>query len=276
MTDTNGTPATWHGVPRPEGLSQPDPYRDLTAGMVRVPNPDEAEDYTDEDAADFRADPCAVCGDTTVCTSQAGERLCAEHGAREVRDGIPPDWDEDAPQWAEDGQLGPDGIDQAQAREDAAVSRWESRQTTGPSLPGVWTPAELRAVVLTAGEIADAYGTGVDGLDGSDILSTRQRELLERAAQAFRVEGAEDEPAPADHLVTIEHAMACCTSAIGPVCRHRTTPVADALQEVDHWQAKGVLISHPSGEGEIAALRKLADAVRSHGIGADLAAKRGD
>jgi len=49
-----------------------------------------------------------------------------------------------------------------------------------------------------------------------------------------------------------------------------TTPVADALAEVNHWQAKRVIISHPSGEGELAALRKLADAVRSHGIGAEL------
>lgn len=168
-------------------------------------------------------------------------------------------------------------------------------EAEGPSLPGVWTPEDLRAVVLTAGEIADAYGTDVDSLDGDDILSTRQRELLERAAQAFRAEGAEDEPVPAEALTRAAeqveqatgadfdtaaqlagHAMACCTSAIGPVCRHRTTPVADALQEVSYWQAKGVIVSHPSGDGELAALRRLADAVRSHGIGADLAARRKD
>ena len=70
--------------------------------------------------------------------------------------------------------------------------------------------------------------------------------------------------------------MACCTSDIGPVCRHRTTPVADALQEVNYWQDKKVIVSHPSGEGELAALRKLANAVREHGIGADLAAMRQD
>lgn len=83
----------------------------------------------------------------------------------------------------------------------------------GPSLPGVWTPEDLRAVVLTAGEIADAYGTGVDGLDGSDILSTRQRELLERAAQVFRAEGAEDEPAPAEALTRAAEQVEQATGA---------------------------------------------------------------
>jgi hypothetical protein len=53
-------------------------------------------------------------------------------------------------------------------------------------------------------------------------------------------------------------------------CDHGPTPVADALTEVNYWQAKRVIVSHPSGEGELAALRKLADAVRSHGIGAEL------
>jgi hypothetical protein len=122
MSDTNGTPATWHGVPRPEGL---DEALSHARGQLSA---DEAEDYTDEDAADFRAGPCAVCGDTTVCASQAGERLCPEHGAEDVRLGCPPQWDEDAPQWAIQGQPGPDGTDQGQAREDASVARWEARQ----------------------------------------------------------------------------------------------------------------------------------------------------
>lgn len=48
-----------------------------------------------------------------------------------------------------------------------------------------------------------------------------------------------------------------------------TTPVADALQEVDQ---AGTEYGVPSAE--LLALRKLAAAVRSHGIGADLGQRR--
>jgi myo-inositol catabolism protein IolC len=76
------------------------------------------------------------------------------------------------------------------ARGDAALAQ-AAGELAPVSVPDAWPAADLRALVLTAGEIADAYGTGPDGLDGSDILSVRQRELMERAAQAFRAEGAE-------------------------------------------------------------------------------------
>jgi hypothetical protein len=239
MSDTNGTPAAWHGDPGPE-----------------------AEDYTDEDAADFRADPCAVCGDTTVCASQAGERLCAEHGAREVRDGIPPEWDGDAPQWAEDGQLGPDGIDQAQAfRAEGAEDE----------------PAPADHLVTIAQAVAEDV-TRLSEVDLARVILTLKRTVVaaeielgnhrDRARGDAALAQAAGEMAPRRPA---EHAMACCTSAIGPVCRHRTTPVADALQLVGQAETEyGV----PSAE--LRALRMLAAAVREHGIGADLAAWRPD
>ena len=61
-----------------------------------------------------------------------------------------------------------------------------------PSAPGYagLTPADVDALVITAGELADAYGTG-DDLDPSDILSARQREVLDKAARYFRGRGAD-------------------------------------------------------------------------------------
>jgi hypothetical protein len=51
--------------------------------------------------------------------------------------------------------------------------------------PQGWTAADLRTLVTTAGEIAATYGTGTDGLDRDDVLSTRQRAVLAHAAADY-------------------------------------------------------------------------------------------
>jgi hypothetical protein len=58
-----------------------------------------------------------------------------------------------------------------------------------------WSDEDLRTLVLTAGEIASHYGTGTDDLDGDDVLSTRQRLVLRKAARAYRDALGDDEPA---------------------------------------------------------------------------------
>ena len=49
-----------------------------------------------------------------------------------------------------------------------------------------WTSRDLHTLIVTAGEIAATYGTGTDGMDRDDVLSTRQRDILARAARDYR------------------------------------------------------------------------------------------
>ena len=49
-----------------------------------------------------------------------------------------------------------------------------------------WSRADIRTLLLTAGEIAVTYGTGTNGLDRDDILSSRQRAILGKAAKWHR------------------------------------------------------------------------------------------
>jgi hypothetical protein len=59
-----------------------------------------------------------------------------------------------------------------------------------PALPEGWSAADLHALVITAGEIASAYGTGTDGLDRDDVLSTQQRKILAHARRDYNQEMA--------------------------------------------------------------------------------------
>lgn len=62
-------------------------------------------------------------------------------------------------------------------------------------LPDGWTARDLQTLVTTAGEIASHYGTGTDGLDRDDVLSSRQRAVLAHAARDYRAGlGEDDEP----------------------------------------------------------------------------------
>ncbi len=51
-----------------------------------------------------------------------------------------------------------------------------------------WTDADLRTLILTAGEITSHYGTGTDSRNRDDVLSARQRQILARARQQYHAE----------------------------------------------------------------------------------------
>lgn len=196
MSDTNGTPATWHGVPRPEGLDEA-----LSHARGQLGDPMTNQEFEDYAGTGWDEPEDDELERVPEHHNDLGD-WCPGSGRR-TSDGTCPQYCRHA-----DELTGFDAGERGGDDDPAEVS-----QATGPSLPGVWTPGELRAVVLTAGEIADAYGTGVDGLDGNDILSTRQRELLDRATQAFRAEGAEDEPAPAEALTRAAEQVEQATGA---------------------------------------------------------------
>jgi hypothetical protein len=60
-----------------------------------------------------------------------------------------------------------------------------------------WTAEDLHTLIVTAGEIAATYGTGTDGLDRDDVLSTRQRAILRQAVQFYLAYTGEDDDEPA-------------------------------------------------------------------------------
>jgi hypothetical protein len=66
------------------------------------------------------------------------------------------------------------------------------------AIPG-WTAADLHTLIMTAGEIAVTYGTGTDGLDRDDVLSTRQRDILRKASRSYYAELGEEAEQDSDN-----------------------------------------------------------------------------
>jgi hypothetical protein len=204
MSDTNGTPAAWHGVPRPEAL--------------------------DEALAHARG----ILGNPAVA------------GADHISGGDP-----------------------GRAPEDDELETVPEHHND----LGDWCPS-------SGGRTADGtcpqYCRHADELVGFD------------AGERDEDDPAEDDPAELSRQATRRCALCGSLGDLEPInagpslacvntdmCQLRaiTSDPLELLARAARGTAKDVT---RLSEIELAALRKLADAVRSHGIGADLAARRGD
>jgi hypothetical protein len=160
-----------------------------------------------------------------------------------------------------------------------------------------WAREDLVRTARAAGELWNS----TSGDDPYDVLSELQKALLDRAAAGYLAadQAADMADMAAEMYAACDHATACgCTGLLAAELIAEfgisqgeadqaaarlwdeqgepasTTPVADALAEVDQAQSSLPVNVLRSATAELVALRKLADAVRSHGIGADLGAHR--